>query len=67
MNLKERTRKELEEKIENLENIIAKRGLGSDYLAKAEKIQRDANLAIILGSVTAVLGIAAWSVFRSND
>ncbi len=67
MNLKERTRKELEEKIENLENIIAKRGLGSDYLAKAEKIQRDANLAIILGSVTAVLGIAAWSVIRSND
>ncbi len=64
MNLKEKTQKELEEKIEELENKIAKNGVGSGYLSKAERIQRDVNLALILGGVTAILGLTAWSLYK---
>jgi len=64
MALKEKTRKELEEKVEQLENLIAKKGIGSDYLSRAERVQRDINLALILGTTTAVLGITAWTIYR---
>jgi hypothetical protein len=64
MALKEKTQKELEEKLNKLENLIAKKGIGSDYLNRAERVQRDINLALILGATTAVLGITAWSIFR---
>lgn len=64
MAFKEKTRKELEEKIEQLENLIAKKGIGSDYLNRAERIQRDVNLALILGATTAVLGITAWTIYK---
>ena len=64
MALKEKTQKELEEKLNKLENLIARKGIGSDYLNRAERVQRDINLALILGATTAVLGITAWSIFR---
>jgi len=64
MALKEKTRKELEEKVEQLESLIAKKGIGSDYLSRAERVQRDINLALILGTTTAVLGITAWTIYR---
>jgi len=64
MAIKEKTRKELEEKVKQLENLIAKKGIGSDYLSRAERVQRDINLALILGATTAVLGITAWTLYR---
>lgn len=64
MDLKNKTRAELEDKIEKLENIIAKKGVGSKQLEKAERIQRDVNLALILGGVTVVLGLTAYTVYR---
>lgn len=67
MNLKKKTREELENKIEELENIIAEKGVGSSYLSKAERVQRDLNLALILGGVTAILGITAWSLYKFKD
>lgn len=67
MNLKEKSREELENKIEELENIIAEKGVGSSYLSKAERVQRDLNLALILGGVTAILGITAWSLYKFKE
>jgi glycyl-tRNA synthetase beta subunit len=67
MNLKEKTKQELEQRIEKLENIIASEGVGSDYLEKAERIQRDLNLALLLGTSAAVLGISAWAIYKMND
>lgn len=64
MNLKKKTREELENKIEELENIIAEKGVGSGYLERAERVQRDVNLALILGGVTIVLGVTAWSLYK---
>lgn len=64
MDLKKRSREEIEERIEELEDLIAKNGVGSNYLSKAERIQRDVNLALILGGVTALLGVTAWSLYK---
>jgi len=66
MRLKEKTREELTEKIEQLERLIARKGIGSGYLSKAERIQRDVNLALILGGVAVITGITAWALYRSN-
>lgn len=64
MSLKNKTQKELEAKIEEMERFIAKKGVGSDYLSKAERVQRDLNLALILGGTAAVLGATAWAVYK---
>ncbi len=64
MSLKNKTRKELEAKIEEIEQLIHKKGVGSDYLSRAERIQRDLNLALILGGTAAILGAAAWSIYK---
>ncbi len=66
MSLKDKTKKELQEKIENLERTIAKRGIGSDYLSKAERIQRDVNLAVILGGAATLVGVAAWTLLKTR-
>lgn len=63
MNIKEKTRKELELRVEKLENLIAKKGVGSDYLEKAERVQRDLNLALVIGGTAVFLGLTALSVY----
>ncbi|MFO7847159.1 MAG: hypothetical protein R6V27_11400 [Balneolaceae bacterium] len=67
MSVKEKTKKELEQRVEKLENIIAKEGVGSEYLQKAERIQRNLNLALLLGTSAAVLGITAWAFYKISD
>ncbi len=64
MDLKDKTRAELEDKIKKLENIIETRGVGSQKLERAKRVQRDLNLAIILGGVTIALGVTAWSIYK---
>ena len=73
MNLKELTREELEEQIEELEDLIHEKGVGSDYLKKAERyqqkakrIQRDLNIALLLGAAATVFGLTAWAVYKST-
>ncbi|NGP77864.1 hypothetical protein G3570_14545 [Balneolaceae bacterium YR4-1] len=66
MGIKDKTRKELEERVRELENIIAHKGVGSSYLQKAERIQRDINIALLLGATTAVVGLTAWAVYKSR-
>lgn len=64
MDLKKISRQELEEKIERLERLIAKKGIGSEYLSRAERIQRDLNIAVLLGGVTLLLGATAYTVYK---
>jgi hypothetical protein len=66
MSIKEKTLQELENKIEEIEGVIHEKGFGSSYLSKAEKIQRDVNLGLILGGATALLGVSAWMIMRDN-
>jgi len=57
MNLKEKTSEELEQ-------IIAEKGIGSDQLKRAERIQRDVNLALIIGATAAILGLTAYTIYK---
>lgn len=67
MDIKEKTRKELNERVKKLEDIIAKKGVGSEYLGKAERVQRNLNLALILGSTAIALGLTAWSIYHFKE
>ncbi|HMB98850.1 MAG TPA: hypothetical protein VKM36_10230 [Balneolaceae bacterium] len=49
---------------EELEKLIAEKGIGSDYLNRAERIQRDVNLALLVGSATVLLGLTAWTIYK---
>ncbi len=66
MGIKDKTRQELEQRVKDLEDIIAHKGVGSSYLQKAERIQRDVNIALLLGATTAIIGITAWAVYKSR-
>lgn len=66
MNYREKTREELIDRINKLEDLIHRKGIGSEYLQKAENIQRDINIALMLGAVTTVVGVATWAILRSN-
>ena len=67
MELKEKTRRELERRVEQLEDLIAEKGVGSEYLQRAERAQRDLNLALAIGSAAVVLGAVAWSIYQLRD
>lgn len=67
MDIKGKTRRELEKRVEKIENIIASKGLGSEYLQKAGQVQRDVNLALVIGATVAVLGLTIWAVSHSTD
>lgn len=67
MSIKEKSRKELEERVAKLERLIAKKGIGSDYLGKAERVQRDLNLALFIGTSAIVAGLTIWSIYHFSD
>lgn len=67
MDIKDKTRKELEKRVDQIENLIATKGVGSNYLQRAERAQRDLNLALMIGSTAVVLGLTAWAIYRSRD
>ncbi|MFB6320220.1 hypothetical protein [Saccharicrinis sp. FJH54] len=67
MEFNEKIKKELEERIKKLEDIIAKKGVGSKQLKKARKAQRNINLAIIAGSLITITGITAWAISNGRQ
>lgn len=67
MGIKEKSKKELEERVNKLERLIAKKGIGSDYLGKAERVQRDLNLALFIGTSAIVAGLTIWSIYHFSD
>jgi len=67
MDLTKKAKEELEERLEKIENFIAKKGLGSSYLQKAQKTQRDINLLLALGGVLTIAGLVLWMKMRDNE
>ncbi len=65
--LTKKSKEELASRVKDLESFIAKKGIGSKYVSKVEKIQRRANIALFFGAITAVAGIVAWMAINSND
>lgn len=65
--VKDKALKELENKVHDLENFIAKKGIGSGYLSRAEKIQRNFNIGLFVGGVALVGGIVAYSLIKSDE
>lgn len=63
MSITENAKNELDKRIDELEDLIANRGLGSKQLKKAQTAQRNLNLAIFMGGMVAIAG-ALWAVNR---
>lgn len=65
--MKETTKDALERRVKELEGIIARKGVGAGYVQRARRIQRDINIALMLGAATATIGLAAWALLRSGE
>ena len=66
MDIKEKALDTIEERIDTIETAIRQKGIGSGYLSKAEKIQRDLNIGVVLGGATMLLGFGAWMAYKNN-
>lgn len=49
---------------EEMEKFIAEKGIGSGKLARAERIQRDINIAVLVGAAATILGITAYTIYK---
>ncbi|MEQ9091250.1 MAG: hypothetical protein RIE52_09175 [Balneola sp.] len=67
MSLKEKTISEVENRIEKIERAIAKNGVGSSYLSKAERVQRDLNIGLALGGLALIAGATAWALLSNKE
>ncbi len=65
--MKEKAREELEKRIAELEGLISRKGVGSKYLDKARRTQRDLNIGLLLGAATTIAGIAFWKILSSEE
>lgn len=66
MDVKDKTRAELDERVDKLERLIARKGVGSRYLKKMERIQRDVNIALLLSAAAGIVGLSAWAILKSG-
>jgi len=67
MDINEKVKTELEERVKKIEDFIAGRGLGSKQLQKARKAQRNVNLAVFVGSLVTIAGITVWALSSNNE
>ncbi|MBZ9650713.1 hypothetical protein [Psychroflexus montanilacus] len=67
MEFNTKIKEELEGRIKGVEDFIAENGIGSKQLNKAKKVQRDGNLAIVIGGLITAAGLAIWALNRNND
>lgn len=67
MSIKQKTIEQLESKIEEVEDFISEKGIGSKYLSKAERMQRDVNLGLAVTGFIGLAGLSAWAIMRSSD
>ena len=66
MKFTERTIEEIMERINKVENFIAKKGLGSQYLDKAHRVQRNVNLVLVAVGTLTIAGLVALAIRRNS-
>ncbi len=67
MDINEKVKTELEGRVKKIEDFIADKGLGSKQLQKARRVQRNINLAVFVGSLITIAGIAVWALNRNSE
>ena len=67
MDLKEKTKLELEKGKKKVNNLIAEHGIGSGYLSRAKRIQRNVNLVLFIGAVTGDAGFLTWTFINHDE
>ncbi len=67
MDIKKKAKAELENRVRKIENLIAEKGVGSSYLSRAKRVQRNINLAIFVGGIITIAGLTAWALRRNNE
>jgi hypothetical protein len=67
MDITKQAKEQLEKRIKKIEDFIAKKGVGSAQLAKAKRVQRNINLAIVLGSFITLAGITVWVLNNMDE
>jgi len=67
MDLTKKAKEEIDSRLDAVENFIASKGLGSSYLTRAKKVQRNVNLAIAAGCLITIAGITIWALNGSSE
>jgi len=67
MDITKKAKEELEHRVSQIENFIADRGIGSSYLNRAKKVQRNVNVALVVGGAITAIGLAAWLLSDSDE
>jgi hypothetical protein len=67
MDITKKAKEELEDRLDKIEAFIAKKGIGSTYLQKAQKTQRDINLFLALGGILTLAGLVLWMKTKDKE
>jgi hypothetical protein len=65
MDIATKAKEGIESRLKSIEHFIEEKGLGSSYLTKARRTQRNVNLAIAVGTLVTMAGISIW-LFNSS-
>jgi hypothetical protein len=67
MNITDKAKDQLELRVQQVEDFIANRGVGAKQLQRAKRIQRNANIALLLGGTLFVSALAIWALSNNDD
>jgi ribosome-associated translation inhibitor RaiA len=67
MDISQKIKDELENRLEKVEHFIANKGLGSKQLKKARNAQRNVNLFLFVGSIITIAGVTLWAMTGGSE
>ncbi len=67
MDITKKAKEEIENRLDKIEKFIASKGIGSTYLKKAQKKQRDVNLSLVVSGIVTIAGLVYWLSGKKNN